>query len=197
MCPDSKKNGTFRITTNVFNHLKGIAFYKRGVSHVASAICRDELASDRYYLSVIFVGDEEMRELNHAYRSIDEPTDVLSFSCEDVQRNEESVTVEHRQAGVELGDIFISIDTAERQALEDGKPLREEIITLLVHGILHLCGYDHETEVDATLMFPEQDMYVQRFLYEDTLFIRTGKRTDKSRTVKNKALDGSNEKGKE
>jgi probable rRNA maturation factor len=113
-----------------------------------------------------------MRELNRAYRSIDESTDVLSFSCEDILRSEEPVTAEQRQAGIELGDIFISIDTAERQAREDGKSLREEIITLLVHGILHLCGYDHETEADATLMFPEQDMYVQCFLSEDTRFIK-------------------------
>ena len=86
-------------------------------------------------LSVLLVGDAEMRRLNRDYRGKDRPTDVLSFSL-----------LEGEGAGVStaIGDVVISVETAARQARENGFTLREEIDRLLVHGILHLVGYDHE-----------------------------------------------------
>ncbi len=87
-------------------------------------------------LSVLFVGDRAMRTLNRRYRGRDETTDVLSFSLR-----------EGKFPGVQpdlLGDIVISLPTAARQAAEAGHSLVREIDILLVHGFLHLLGYDHE-----------------------------------------------------
>jgi probable rRNA maturation factor len=82
-------------------------------------------------VSVVLVDDDYIRELNKKYRKIDSPTDVLSFSME-----EDKV----------WGDIYISLDTAIRQAQLQGWELEKEIRFLMVHGFLHLVGYDDETE---------------------------------------------------
>ncbi|HMK55823.1 MAG TPA: rRNA maturation RNase YbeY [Dissulfurispiraceae bacterium] len=89
-------------------------------------------------VSVMLVGDRKMRELNHAYRGVDRTTDVLSFS------QLEGMTVE--QAITELGDIVISPAQAARQAAESGNDFDSEMQRLLVHGLLHLIGYDHEID---------------------------------------------------
>lgn len=87
-------------------------------------------------LSVLFIGDRAMRTLNRQYRGKDRTTDVLSFSLR-----------EGRFGGVQpnmLGDIVISVPTARSQAIDAGLTLQQELERLLVHGLLHLVGYDHE-----------------------------------------------------
>jgi probable rRNA maturation factor len=87
-------------------------------------------------LSVLFVGDRAMRTLNRNYRGRDRTTDVLSFSLR-----------EGRFGGVQpnmLGDIVISVPVARQQAVDAGITLHQELERLLVHGLLHLVGYDHE-----------------------------------------------------
>lgn len=88
-------------------------------------------------LSIAIVDDAGIQELNSKYRGIDSPTDVLSFPQEDDRI---------------LGDVVISLETAERQASEEGRPLKEELCILLIHGVLHLLGYDHEEEEEAEEM---------------------------------------------
>jgi len=87
-------------------------------------------------LSVLLVGDRAMRSLNRRYRGKDRTTDVLSFSF----REGQGADVQH----LLLGDIVISVPTALRQAREAGHTLYGEVDRLLVHGLLHLLGYDHE-----------------------------------------------------
>lgn len=87
-------------------------------------------------LSILFVGDRAMRTLNRRYRGKDRTTDVLSFSLREG-------AFSHIQPEV-LGDIVIAVPTAARQAVEAGHTLGREIEVLLVHGLLHLLGYDHE-----------------------------------------------------
>ena len=86
-------------------------------------------------LSLSLVGDEEIRRLNRDYRGKDRPTDVLSFSLREG---------DHAAVGGALGDVVISLETAARQAKEYRGTLAAEVDRLLVHGILHLAGYDHE-----------------------------------------------------
>jgi len=87
-------------------------------------------------LSILLTDDEEMRSLNRDYRGKDKPTDVLSFSQTEGEFGE--------VGGGVLGDIVISLDTARRQAEEKGHSFEKEIDVLLIHGALHLAGYDHE-----------------------------------------------------
>jgi probable rRNA maturation factor len=81
--------------------------------------------------TIAFVSDKKIRELNRQFRGVDKATDVLSFPAGE-QAN--------------LGDIAVSVDTAAVQAKENELPFEEEIAQLILHGLLHLCGYDHETD---------------------------------------------------
>ena len=82
--------------------------------------------------TIAFVSDKTIRQLNRQFRGIDKATDVLSFPAADEERN--------------LGDIAISVDTAAAQAKENGLTFDEEVAQLILHGLLHLSGYDHETD---------------------------------------------------
>jgi probable rRNA maturation factor len=91
--------------------------------------------------TITFIRDREMQRLNFDYRGIDKPTDVLSFAYqEDLSDNDPN----HNPA--ELGDCVISVETAVRYAQEQNISLATEINWLVIHGILHLAGYDHETD---------------------------------------------------
>jgi rRNA maturation RNase YbeY len=95
-------------------------------------------------LSLVLVSDRQMRALNRRWRARDRPTDVLSFA-------------QHEGPGGApdgvLGDVVISVDTARRQAAERGSSLGREADRLLIHGLLHLLGYDHErSEAEARRM---------------------------------------------
>lgn len=88
-------------------------------------------------LSILIVNDAKIRKLNAQYRDIDKPTDVLSFPQED-----------NDQPNVHLlGDIVVSADTAKHQAIEHQLSFTEELALLMIHGILHLTGLDHERSV--------------------------------------------------
>lgn len=86
---------------------------------------------------IAFVSDRKMRFLNKNFRGKDSTTDVLSFPFE-AEEFENSERI--------LGDIFISLEQAERQAAENNLDFDTEIKQLILHGILHLCGFDHETD---------------------------------------------------
>ncbi len=98
--------------------------------------------------AVAFVSDRRMRELNKFFRGKDATTDVLSFPHEP-DEFEVSAVIEigdRQPATAFLGDIVISAEQAVRQAEENGLTLDVEIKQLILHGVLHLCGYDHETD---------------------------------------------------
>lgn len=96
-------------------------------------------------LSVSFVGDAKMKKLNREYRNKDRTTNVLSFSTHDSY-----VMIPDSQN--DLGDIFISLPEAKREAKKYGWTLRFEIARLALHGFLHLLDYDHEKEKEAKIM---------------------------------------------
>jgi probable rRNA maturation factor len=99
-------------------------------------------------LSVCLVADDAIRALNREHRDLDEVTDVLSFPVDGL---------DPLPAGMEreLGDVVISLAQARRQAAEQGVTEHEELSSLVVHGVLHLAGFDHE--IDEGEMFARQD----------------------------------------
>jgi len=109
-----------------------------------------------------WVSDEEIAELNSSYRSKPKPTDVLSFSqCEDGELIPPMPGMDaDSDAPVMLGDIVISIETAQRQAVELKHDLLTEVTFLAVHGTLHLCGYDHGTSSERRIMWKWQEQIV-------------------------------------
>ena len=82
-------------------------------------------------VTIAFVSNKRIRELNHQFRGIDKATDVLSFPAEEE---------------LNLGDVAVSVETAATQARDNGLTLDHEIAQLILHGLLHLSGYDHETD---------------------------------------------------
>jgi probable rRNA maturation factor len=81
--------------------------------------------------TIAFVSDRSIRKLNQQFRNVDKATDVLSFPADEPDN---------------LGDVAVSVETAERQAKENGLSFEDEIAQLILHGLLHLSGYDHETD---------------------------------------------------
>lgn len=106
---------------------------------------------DDVEVSCVLVDDERIHEINKEYRHIDRSTDVISFAMED----NDQFYVEGMPRT--LGDIFISVDHAKKQAEEYGHSLRREMCFLFTHGILHLLGYDHMTDEQEKEMFGLQD----------------------------------------
>lgn len=98
--------------------------------------------SKDYEVSISFVGNSEIRELNREYRGVDSETDVLSFPMED----------EFEISTLLLGDIIISIERAKEQSLEYGHTLEREIAYLTAHSMFHLMGYDHMNEEEKKIM---------------------------------------------
>jgi probable rRNA maturation factor len=99
------------------------------------------LAMEGAQLSVLVVSDRRIRRLNRTYRQIDAPTDVLAFPQQEGAGSE-------LHPGL-LGDVVLSAETADRQAARPGWTLERELDTLLVHGLLHLAGFDHEASKEA------------------------------------------------
>ena len=107
-------------------------------------------------VSISFVTDEEIAQLNEQYRGKQGPTDVLSFECDNDPMPEEAL-VPDEEPVYELGDIVIAVDVAERQTAIYGTTFEREITILTIHGLLHLCGYDHVTDELAAVMEPLED----------------------------------------
>ncbi len=103
-------------------------------------------------LTVVISNNSEIRELNRTYRHIDAPTDVLSFFY-DMRDPETNARY--------LGDIIISAEKLKEQADEAGHSVDKELCILIVHGVLHLYGYDHEAEEGESVMLPLQDKIIQ------------------------------------
>jgi len=120
---------------------------------VAMKILRYLECQPQSELSIALVHDEEMRRLNREYRCRNQSTDVLSFAQQEtIDPQLIQPYSEEASYPLPLGDVIISVETTRRQALEQHKTFEEEVYFLLIHGILHLCGYDHRSEEDAQIM---------------------------------------------
>ena len=108
------------------------------------------MEAEKSEVNIIFVGLEEIHEINKTYRNVDRPTDVISFALEDT----EDVTVYEERV---LGDIYICLDKVHEQAKEYGHTEIREMAFLIVHGLLHLLGYDHMIKEEEKIMFGLQE----------------------------------------
>ncbi len=121
------------MAVDIINRSKGKKVSAQRIKSKAYRILK-LLGEEQSELSLALVGNGEIQKLNAHYRKKNEPTDVLSFPQE-----EDLAT-----GGRLLGDVVISVEQAERQSKGENKPLEAEMEALLIHGILHLLGYDHE-----------------------------------------------------
>lgn len=118
--------------------LTRLAVRQTRLTHLAERVL-SAVGESRSELSLELTGDRRIRRLNREYRKKDQPTDVLAFPTREAVMPRGVRPV----AGM-LGDVLISLPTAVRQAKEAGRSIDDELAMLLVHGVLHLCGYDHE-----------------------------------------------------
>jgi probable rRNA maturation factor len=98
-------------------------------------------------LSLVLTDDAQLRQLNRQYLGIDSPTDVLSFPAGETDPETDLIY---------LGDVLISYQRAQAQAAAGGHPVEDELQLLVVHGVLHLLGFDHAGETEKTKMWAEQ-----------------------------------------
>ncbi|MBN8236671.1 rRNA maturation RNase YbeY [Halobacillus kuroshimensis] len=112
-------------------------------------------------VSVSFVDNKEIQELNRNYRQKDEPTDVISFAMQETGEGEVDILDENLP--MMLGDIVISVDKAKEQAEDYHHSLEREFGFLALHGFLHLLGYDHLNEEDEKKMFTRQEDILREF----------------------------------
>jgi len=113
---------------------------------------------DKTEVSILFTDDKFIRSLNHKYRGIDKPTDVLSFSLQ--EGDDKSPEVESDKL---LGDIIVSVETAQRQADTLNHSIEKELTVLLIHGLLHLTGYDHDEDKDYKIMRGKENKILKIF----------------------------------
>ena len=112
-------------------------------------IAAEQVGTTKLEMSLVITGDEQIHELNLKYLAEDRPTDVLSFPTDEYPARLFTPGVDDV---IHLGDVIISYPTATRQAEEHKHPVSREITILLIHGILHLLGYDHAKPGEQRLM---------------------------------------------
>lgn len=129
------------------------------IEDIVEKILQDELSKSNYEVSITYVDDERIRELNAIYRDKDKSTDVLSFPMLEVEElGQES---DLGDGEILLGDIVISLETAKRQAEEYGHGLKREICYLVIHSMYHLLGYDHMNEEEKHEMREKEKSIVR------------------------------------
>jgi probable rRNA maturation factor len=128
-------------------HIQNLQTRRISLKGLRSAACRTLAFSNRprAAVSVLLADDETLHRLNLEYRGIDKPTDVLSFALED-----DTAVLPHAHG--ELGDVVISVPYAARAAQLHGRTLQQELELLTVHGVLHLLGYEDDTEEGVNRM---------------------------------------------
>ncbi|MFA5450516.1 MAG: rRNA maturation RNase YbeY [Dehalococcoidales bacterium] len=128
------------------------------LEQVAVATLRHIRPEGNLQLGIVVTGDEDVQRLNREYRGIDATTDVLSFAMQDelIVSDEDDEAIEQFPLypdGIEqLGEVIISLPQAARQAESGGHKLIQEITILIIHGVLHLLGFDHEADEEAEIM---------------------------------------------
>jgi probable rRNA maturation factor len=124
------------IEIEVLNRQRQRKIDRRAVARLSRQVL-DRIGREGATLTIAFTRDQQMQRLNRDFRGLDKPTDVLSFAYHE--------TTDHNSSD-HLGDVVISVETAARYARELGLSFDREIQHLVIHGTLHLAGYDHETD---------------------------------------------------
>lgn len=136
------------------------------IYHVASTTL--DFLGIEFEVSIVVDNDEHIRILNNTYRELDEPTDVLSFSSGEIDPDTGSRY---------LGDVVISFPRAKAQAIEQGHSIKKEMATLIVHGLLHLAGYDHATSKQEIELFSIQNEIIDE-LSTDWMVVKSDRIID-------------------
>lgn len=149
----------------LYDHTQGeLTSHQRELAEKLLAFAAQQLQlKDNDEMSLTFVKNPEIKEINAKYRGVDRATDVISFAIND---DDEEIVMDDEMAAMipkDLGDLFISIDKVKEQALFLGHSEDRELGFLVVHGFLHLNGYDHEEPADEEKMFSLQEKILDAY----------------------------------
>lgn len=148
-----------------------------GIRLLIRRCCQAVLTTEKFgkdaEVSVSFVSNNEIKNLNKIYRNKDSVTDVLSFP---LTGDDGTVEVNPETGAVQLGDVVISLETAVKQAQNFGHSLEREVGFLTVHSMLHLLGYDHETsQLDQRIMREKEESVLEKLgISRDVTFVTQG-----------------------
>jgi len=136
--------------------------YIKTIHDLLRFAAKQEKVPEHAEVSISFVDNKTIQNLNQSYREIDEATDVISFALQDEIYGAQPIITDESLPLV-LGDIVISVEKAQEQADSYQHSLNREFGFLALHGFLHLLGYDHETEEDEQEMFTKQEEVLNAF----------------------------------
>lgn len=131
-----------------------------GLLNLASQVLK---LAGNFEVDITILTDTEIEKINATYRHVDRPTDVLSFPMQDGTQDETVILGLPKQFPIALGDIFVSYETCQAQAIKYGHSFARELGFLVLHGFLHLNGFDHDTKAHEAEMFALQNDILDRF----------------------------------
>lgn len=126
------------------------------LEEISSSTCFSGMDFKILSFDILFTDDIKIRDINREYREKDSPTDVITFAL--FADDDFKMVLDNE---INLGEIIISIDTAKKQADDNQVDIANEILTLICHGILHLFGFDHQTEEDYNFIVGVQNRVLQ------------------------------------
>lgn len=132
------------------------------LKEAAQTVLRQQKAPHNSELSIVLMSDAAVRALNQQFRGIDAPTDVLSFPAE-------ALPPEMMGETAYLGDLIIAYPYAQAQAQQAQHPLADSLALLVIHGVLHLLGYDHHTSEERARMWSAQAKALNALAISDTI----------------------------
>jgi len=140
------------------NQQKIAKIYRRRIREIIKNIIQYLKVDEKTEISILFTDDKFIKSLNKKYRGINKSTDVLTFNLE-----EGDLIFPEVDKNKLLGDIVVSVETAQRQANNLNHNLEKELMILLIHGLLHLIGYDHEEDRDNKIMQVKENEILDTF----------------------------------
>lgn len=138
----------------IYNNSLKITEYLLAQKEVEKASCLCDEKYQSLFFDIVFMNNEEIHKINNEYRKKDSPTDVITFAMfADAPKEERFVF----DGEVHLGEILISLDKIEEQAKENNVSFEEEMYYIIAHGVLHLLGFDHQSEPEYNFMVEMQN----------------------------------------
>jgi probable rRNA maturation factor len=132
------------------------------VRKIVRQVLKAEDMTSPYEVSLVFTGAEKVKQLNRDYRGVDQPTDVLAFYMRPLKESDSSFALPP-DGVTHLGEVIISYPQALVQAKEQGHSLQRELALLVIHGTLHLLGYDHEESREAKKMRAREKELLEKY----------------------------------
>ncbi len=139
---------------NIYNNVVKIADYIFKNPEIMTKSCLSGKGYETVSFDIVLVNNEEIHRINKEYRQIDKPTDVITFAIFADSAEDEQFIID---GDINLGEIIVSLDRIEEQSKENKVSFNDELYYIIAHGILHLLGYDHQTEAEYNFMVNNQN----------------------------------------